>query len=351
LTTTPLLEARDLKKQFSHKLSPFQPPKTVSAVDGINLSLNPGEILGLAGESGSGKSTVAKILMGLMPPTSGQVLFNGRTISSLNHQQLNLFRKTVQMVFQDPFSSLNPRMRIGETIAEPLLIHRVLPGEKIRGRVQELLQRVGLSPDHYDRYPHEFSGGQRQRIGIARALAVGPEAIIADEPLSALDVSVQAQIINLLLELQTDFRLAYLLISHDLAVIRHLSNRVAIMYLGRIVEEGSRDDIFTRCLHPYTEALLAAIPGFSHLGGKTAPGFVIETTVSPANITGCNFNPRCPYRRDICITDVPPLEAKEDGHKAACHFSKDIYRQQAAAPASRAKDLDKASGRDNNFLS
>lgn len=335
--TTPLLEARDLKKQFSHKSSPFQPQKTVSAVDGINLSLNPGEVLGLAGESGSGKSTVAKMLMGLMRPTSGQVLFNGRSISSLDQQQLKVFRKTVQMVFQDPFSSLNPRMRIGETIAEPLFIHRVIPGEKIRSRVQELLQRVGLSPDHYDRYPHEFSGGQRQRIGIARALAGGPAALIADEPLSALDVSVQAQIINLLLELQADFKLAYLLISHDLAVIRHLSNRVAIMYLGRIVEEGSRDDIFTRCLHPYTEALLAAIPGFSHLGGKTTPGFAIETPVSPAIITGCNFHPRCPYRRDICITTVPPLEVKEDGHKAACHFSTAIYRQQPEPPCSQGK--------------
>lgn len=321
----PILEAINLRKQYSHKPSPFLPGQTVTAVDGIDLTLMQGETLGLAGESGCGKSTVARILMGLVHPTEGQVIFNGNPLSTLKDSNLNDFRKTVQMVFQDPFSSLNPRMRIGEIIAEPLKIHRLTPPAATRDSVAELLQRVGISPDLYDRYPHEFSGGQRQRIGIARALAVNPRALIADEPLSALDISIQAQIINLLLQLQKSLGLAYLLISHDLAVIRHMSDRIAVMYLGKIVETGNSEDIFSNCLHPYTEALLAAIPGMSKTPHPPFPRHNDNT--APMSGTGCRFRERCPYKQEICQTTEPPLEEKVPGHKAACHFSREIYRR------------------------
>jgi len=320
----PLLEARNLRKVFAQQHSPFLPKRSVTAVDGIDLSLFPGETLGLAGESGCGKSTVAKMMMGLLEPTEGQVMFKGSTLSTLSRQETTDFRKTVQMVFQDPFSSLNPRMRIGEIIAEPIKIHGIPLQASLRDEVTNLLRRVGMSPDHYDRYPHEFSGGQRQRIGIARALAVRPRALLADEPLSALDISIQAQIINLLLDLQESLGLSYLIISHDLAVIRHLSDRVAVMYLGKIVEEGPSEQIFTGCLHPYTEALLAAVPGLSP--GKTSPALNRMTNEAEASPSGCIFQPRCPYAKDLCRSSAPPLEEKEPGHRAACHFSREIYR-------------------------
>lgn len=323
----PILDARELRKQYILKTSPFAPAQTINAVDGINLTLLPGETVGLAGESGCGKSTAARMLMGLIPPTSGNVFFNGEPITSFSREQTSLFRRTVQMVFQDPFSSLNPRMRIGEIISEPMLIHRLHDPGTIRARVIELMEKVGLSAGHYDRYPHEFSGGQRQRIGIARALSVDPQALIADEPLSALDISIQAQIINLLLDIQKNMGLAYILISHDLSVIRHLSNRVAIMYLGRIVEEGKTEDVFTGFLHPYTEILLNAIPGLP--GKKTGVPVAKDEAISSsvAYPSGCHFHPRCPYKQEICITTPPLLETKENGHRAACHFSEIIYRQ------------------------
>lgn len=327
-SNSPLLAAHNLRKSYTVSTSPFKPARKFAAVDGISLDLCPGETVGVAGESGCGKSTLAKLLMGLTPPSSGDVFFKGAKMSTLEEGQRKEFRKTVQMIFQDPFSSLNPRMRTGEIIREPLIIHNLYPPEKQREKVMELMTRVGLYPDQYDRYPHEFSGGQRQRIGIARALAVAPSVLIADEPLSALDISVQAQIINLLLDLQSSLKLAYLIISHDLAVIRHLSNRVIVMYLGKIVEEGFTETIYKSCLHPYTEALLAAIPGSAIVPPEPKKVFLRgEQSSSSAPPSGCVFIQRCPYEQEICRTAVPELLEIEPGHKAACHFSTKIYRK------------------------
>jgi peptide/nickel transport system ATP-binding protein len=316
-----ILEARGLSKQFHLSASPFAAARTITAVDNVSLSLGQGETLGLAGESGCGKSTVARMMMGLLEPTSGELLFNGKSLAEAGTD----FRKTVQMVFQDPYSSLNPRMRIGEIIAEPIVIHRLAPKMEIRETVLEIMSRVGLPAGQYDRYPHEFSGGQRQRIGIARALAVKPQVIIADEPLSALDISIQAQIINLFIDLQKSFGLSYLIISHDLAVIRHLSTRVAIMYLGRIVEQGRTDDFFSCPLHPYSRGLLSAIPDLDNKTGKPSVAIQgdIPSPVSPPS--GCHFHPRCPYRQEICFEVSPPLEEKKKGHLAACHFSRELF--------------------------
>jgi peptide/nickel transport system ATP-binding protein len=317
-----LIEARNLKKQFDLPAAPFTAAKVIHAVDGVNISVRKGETLGLAGESGCGKSTVAKLLMGLEQPTSGEILFRGREIAAFKKDERQSFRRAVQMVFQDPYSSLNPRMRVGEIIGEPLLIHRITARSNHKSSVLAIMNRVGLPPEQYDRYPHEFSGGQRQRIGVARALALTPEIIIADEPLSALDISIQAQIINLLLHLQKTLGLSYLLISHDLAVIRHLSTTVAVMYLGRIVEQARTEDLFSTPRHPYTMALLAAIPGFD------SPTVKIELpegdSLSPAHPpAGCPFQPRCPFKKEICLANTPQLAEKADGHFSACHFSRE----------------------------
>jgi peptide/nickel transport system ATP-binding protein len=317
-----LLEARNLKKQFTLPARPFGRAETINAVDGVTLSVRKGETLGLAGESGCGKSTVAKLLMGLELPTSGDILFHGRDIAAFKNDEKFMFRRAIQMVFQDPYSSLNPRMRVGEIIGEPLLIHRQTSSSDLKENVLELMNKVGLPPEQYYRYPHEFSGGQRQRIGVARALALKPEVIIADEPLSALDISIQAQVINLLLDLQKTIGLSYLLISHDLAVIRHLCTNVAVMYLGKIVEQAVTSNLFDTPRHPYTMALLAAIPGF----GSTAGGIpLLEGDIpSPAAPhSGCPFHPRCPYRRDICLIKTPELSEKTAGHFSACHFSRE----------------------------
>ncbi len=323
----PLIETTSLHKHFTVKSGEFGTSRVLKAVDGVDLLLDAGETLGLAGESGCGKSTVARLVMGLMPPSSGTINFRGRDLAGMGRKETFSFRKDVQMVFQDPFSSLNPRMRVGDIIAEPLTIHNLASGAQRRERVLELMEKVGLAREHFSRYPHEFSGGQRQRIGIARALAVSPRLIIADEPVSALDLSIQAQIINLLQDLQRELDLSFLFIAHDLSVVRHMSDRVAIMYLGKIVETGERDAVFARFLHPYTEALLSAVPRVRPEQRRKRiilQGDIPSPLAPPA---GCPFHTRCPYAEPPLCTEVPPpLEEKETRHLAACHFSKKLYR-------------------------
>ncbi|WP_298266554.1 ABC transporter ATP-binding protein [Geobacter sp.] len=323
--SAPLLEADNLIKTFSVKPGPFAPRRELRAVDGVSLRITPGETLGLAGESGCGKSTVGRLLTGLIPADGGSIRYRGRELAEMGRGEITSFRKDVQMVFQDPFSSLNPRMRVGEIIGEPLAIHRIGPKEERRERVIELMAKVGLAPDQVNRYPHEFSGGQRQRIGIARALAASPQLIVADEPVSALDLSIQAQIINLLQGLRQELGLSYLFIAHDLSVVRHMSDRVAVMYLGRIVELGTRDAVFSRFQHPYTEALLSAVP---HVGEERKRARIILRGDPPSPLDpppGCPFHPRCPYAEPLCTSAPPPLEEKEPGHLAACHFSKKLF--------------------------
>ncbi|MCM2357193.1 MAG: ATP-binding cassette domain-containing protein, partial [Geobacteraceae bacterium] len=301
-----LLETRSLSRSFSVKSGAFGKTHHLKAADAITIRLEPGETLGLAGESGCGKSTLARLIMGLLPPSEGTISYRGRSLAEMGKEERSAFRKNVQMIFQDPFSSLNPRMRVGDIIGEPLTIHRLATGPGKRARVLEIMDRVGLSEQHFYRYPHEFSGGQRQRIGIARALAVSPQLIIADEPVSALDLSIQAQIINLLQELKREFALSFLFIAHDLSVVRHMSDRIAIMYLGKIVETGAGDDVFARFLHPYTEALLSAIP-------QIVPGIRKQRIILQGDLpspfappSGCPFHTRCPYaERPLCY-EVPP---------------------------------------------
>jgi peptide/nickel transport system ATP-binding protein len=316
-----LLEAKGLIKEFPVHGGLFAEKRKLHAVAGVDLELYPGETLGLAGESGCGKSTVARLLTGLIPPTSGSILYGGKDLASMNRGELLSFRREVQMIFQDPFSSLNPRMRVSEILAEPLVIHGIGNAAEKRERVAWLMERVGLSPEQLTRFPHEFSGGQRQRIGIARALAAGPKLIIADEPVSALDLSIQAQIINLLQEVKQEMGLSFLFITHDLSVLKHLSDRVAIMYLGRIVEIGSRADVLERPLHPYTEMLLSAIPSIDpeKKKGRIAAAGELPSPMAPPS--GCPFHTRCPYAQEICSRKRPELLEKEPGHRSACHFA------------------------------
>jgi oligopeptide/dipeptide ABC transporter ATP-binding protein len=299
----------------------------VRAVDGVSFDLQRGETLGVVGESGCGKSTLARVLMNLDPPTSGEVRFQGRRISDLKGDELRRARRQIQMVMQDPYTSLNPRMTVGDLIGEPFEIHpEVAPKGERRQKVRDLLDVVGLNPEHINRYPHQFSGGQRQRIGIARALALRPEVIVCDEPVSALDVSIQAQVMNLLENLQNEFNLSYIFIAHDLSVVRHLSDRVAVMYLGKIVEIGTEDEIYERPTHPYTQALLSAVPvpDPTVRDRKT----VIRLTgdvPSPANPpSGCVFRTRCWKAQDICAKEVPALVARPGtDHPSACHFAEE----------------------------
>src|SRR5271166_571822 len=291
---------------------------SIKAVAGVNLEIQPGETLGLVGESGSGKSTLGRLILKLLEPTEGAVYFDGRDLATLGRAELRALRRQMQLVFQDPYASLNPRMRVRAIVGEGIEIHNLARGRQKEERIVQLLEMVGMGADALNRYPHEFSGGQRQRIGIARALAVNPRFIVLDEPVSALDVSIQAQIINLLQDLQEKLKLTYLFIAHDLRVVEHISNRVAIMYLGKIVEIAGRDEIFANPRHPYTRALLSAIPSVNATARPERiklPGEV-PSPVNPPG--GCAFHPRCPYAKDICRSIEPPLETGPGGHAVAC---------------------------------
>lgn len=319
------IETRHIYRHFSTKAGFFGAGRQLTALADLNITLASDETLGIAGETGCGKSTLARIIMGLIPPSSGEVLYLGTPLHKMTREELGSFRKSVQMVFQDPFSSLNPRMRVSDIIGEPLIIHRLFSGKALRERVYDLMNQAGLAPELAHRYPHEFSGGQRQRIGIARALAVGPKVLIADEPVSALDLSIQAQIINLLMELKQSFGLALIFIAHDLSVVRHVSDRIAIMYLGRIVEIGSRDEIFSSFFHPYTEALISAIPKIRREGQSERIVLSGDLPTPLAIPAGCPFSSRCRYARSLCSNQIPPLEEKSSGHWAACHYSNEIF--------------------------
>ncbi len=318
-----LLAVRDLYKYFPiHAGVLSRHVGDVKAVDGVDFTIRRGETLGLVGESGSGKTTAGRVVLRLLPATKGEIVFDGRNIAALGREEIRKLRKEMQIIFQDPYASLNPRMTVGDIVKEPLQIHGIAKGKDADARVQDLLRLVGLQPYHANRYPHEFSGGQRQRIGIARALAVNPKFIVADEPVSALDVSIQAQVINLLEDLQSQFGLTFLFIAHDLSVVRHISSRVAVMYVGKIVEIADRDDLYDNPLHPYTQALLSAIPvpdpSFEARRKRIILTGDIPSPVNPPS--GCRFHTRCPVAFDRCRVEVPPLATYGPGHVAACHW-------------------------------
>jgi len=327
LSDMSLLEVRNLKKHFPVGDGLFSRKKgAVKAVDGVNLAVYEGETLGLVGESGCGKSTLGRTILRLIEPTGGEVIFQGKNLLAMSQRELRDTRREMQIIFQDPYASLNPRMRVGDIIGEGLEIHRLAKGKAKRDRVMELLHQVGLREDHYARYPHEFSGGQRQRIGIARALAVSPKFIVCDEPVSSLDVSIQAQIINLLQELQEKMHLTYLFISHDLRVVEHISHRVAIMYLGKVVEIANSETIYRDAKHPYTRALLSAVP-MPDMNQKKERVVLEGDVPSPVNPpTGCTFHPRCAYREALCSQTEPPLDFDAERHGVACHVFGPVKR-------------------------
>lgn len=324
-----LVDVRDLKMHFplTSGIVLQRVVGYVRAVDGVSFSIQRGKTLGLVGESGSGKTTIGRTIVRLYKPTAGQIIFDDVDLAALSGERLRQMRQRVQMVFQDPFASLNPRFTIGSLIAEPMHIYHVADGKEIRDRTVELLRVVGLRPEYIDRYPHEFSGGQRQRIAVARALAINPEFVIADEPVSALDVSIRAQVLNLLQRLQKQFNLTYLFVSHDLSVVRHVADRIAVMYLGKIVELSDRDELYESPKHPYTKALLSAVPIPDPQIEKHRKRIILSGDLpSPIRIpSGCRFHTRCPMAQDICREVEPAFEAKEGrDHFAACHFSEKV---------------------------
>ncbi len=333
----PLLEVRGLKKHFPIKKGLLsRVVGHVKAVDGVSFSIARGEVLGLVGESGCGKTTTGRCILRLIEPTAGSVQFEGRELTTLGRREMRSMRRHMQIVFQDPYSSLNPRLTVGSMLGEALAIHGIARGGAARDRVAQLLVQVGLSPDHARRYPHEFSGGQRQRIGVARALSVGPKLIVADEPVSALDVSIQAQIINLLRDLQKQMHLTYLFVAHDLSVVEHISDRVAVMYLGLIVELADGDALYRAPRHPYTVSLLSAIPVPEP--GRMRQRIVLKGDVpSPAKPpSGCRFHPRCYMAREICAREEPLLREVSPGHWSACHFAEHVTAAAAPAPGEAA---------------
>jgi oligopeptide/dipeptide ABC transporter ATP-binding protein len=327
-----LLAVNDLKKHFPIRKGVLiqRQVGAVRAVDGVSFSVRAGETLGLVGESGCGKSTTGRVITKLLDPTAGSIRFDGKEIGGLSRGQMRPLRHDIQIIFQDPYSSLNPRHTIGTIVGAPFRIQHAKTDNGIKAEVQSLMERVGLNPEHYNRYPHEFSGGQRQRIGIARAIALRPKLIVCDEPVSALDVSIQAQVVNLLEDLQREFNLAYIFVAHDLSVVRHISNRVAVMYLGKIMELADRDVLYSAPMHPYTHALMSAVPVPDPAKESRRTRILLTGDLpSPINPpSGCVFHTRCPKYRELlgdsdklrCRTDVPALELKEAGHFAACHF-------------------------------
>ena len=320
-----LLVVDDVKKHFpvTRGIIFQKQVGAVKAVDGVSFSVKSGETLGIVGESGCGKSTLARCLMRLLDPTGGKIIFDGRDITRLSRQAMRPVRREMMMIFQDPYASLNPRKRVGFTVAEALEVHKLGTPAEVKRRVQELLEIVGLNPEHYNRFPHEFSGGQRQRIGVARALAISPKLIVCDEPVSALDVSVQAQVLNLLEDLQQEFGLTYVFIAHDLNVVRHISDRVLVMYLGKIAELAPKTELYESPKHPYTGALLSAVPIADPERGRAREPLVLEGDVpSPLNPpSACNFHPRCPrFQEGHCDVEEPPLYSFGAEHVAACHY-------------------------------
>jgi oligopeptide transport system ATP-binding protein len=342
--TSPLIETVHLKKYFPIRKGLLsREVARVHAVDDVSIQVGEGETLGLVGESGCGKSTLGRTIVRLLEPTEGDVRFEGRSIAKLGTRDLRPLRREMQIIFQDPYASLNPRKRVGSIIGDPMKIHKSASQRDRRRRVQELLETVGLSPEHYNRFPHEFSGGQRQRIGVARALALRPKLIVADEPVSALDVSIQAQMINLLEELQNDFKLTYVFIAHDLGVVRHVSDRIAVMYLGKLVELSPAEELYSRPIMPYTEALLSAVPIPDPDLSEQRQRIVLEgdvpSPISPPS--GCRFHPRCRYATEVCSRVEPPLADYGNGHLAACHHplnvDEETLRRVQAAPETPAE--------------